>query len=202
MMKTILQGNVCSCGGVWFSVALPESEPSYCPFCVKKIEQQELYNEKKETHTKEQLDSFPDEIKQNLKKANGQEKVKLITKRCSFCTNEVFFDENDAHKADNCPYCAGDLMNVNEEPMLDELKEALMHITDLNELTGKIVSVRVKSINPFKKPKVCEFMGVDQLSLLVKLKDFNTGFITWISLNDIKSIMEVEYETDQESQEN
>jgi len=32
-----LRGNLCSCGEMWFGLNMPESDPSFCPFCGKKI---------------------------------------------------------------------------------------------------------------------------------------------------------------------
>ena len=196
MMKTILQGNICLCGGVWFNEQLPESEPSFCPYCAKKIDEVSSCSDD-ETKYAEQNNTLPERIKENISKANGQEKIRLITKNCTFCKNEVFFDEHDAPKAHVCPYCAGDLKNIapnkNEESeIFQDLKEVLLELTGLHELKDQFVSVKVKSWNPFKKAIQYKFIGMDHLSLLLKMIRVDSGHIVWLPLADIKSITELE----------
>lgn len=192
-MKTTFQGNVCSCGGVWFNLAIPESEPSFCPYCSKKIDQDIL-----EQGFSGQNMELPEGIKQGMPKANGQEDIKMTAKICDFCTNEVFFDIKDASRAVTCPYCAGRLVAVSqqmpmpmpEEQILKELQDSFMNIIDINEMLDKTVEITMKGSFPFfkRKPKVYIFGGMDQLSMMVKLKTIDKGEESWISMKDVKLI--------------
>ena len=104
MMGIKLQGNICSCGKVWFSLDLPENEPNRCPFCNRKIEFDNILDE---DDISQQLENnaLPDTVHDNLDKAIGNAELDLVTKTCKFCTNELFFDKKDAEHAKYCPYC-------------------------------------------------------------------------------------------------
>lgn len=194
-MKTTLQGNICLCGGVWFSVAMPESEPSFCPFCKKRIDQAHRYSngDTRQMMKSENSEILPENVKKNVPKAIGDEKLKFVSKICTFCTNEVFFDEKDAHKAETCPYCADKLQDVIKEDsqIFNKLKEAFTGLMGLEELRGEYISVKIKSWNPFKKPLIGEFVTIDHMTLLIKIIEYGTGHIFWIPLSDIKRITEV-----------
>lgn len=199
-MKTMLQGNMCSCGKVWFSLLIPESEPSFCPFCGKKLEYDaDQYNESQrefmENIQNGDSDLFKDGGKQLESKA--QQPMKLVSKICNFCTNETYFEEIDANTANVCPYCAGDLRNnfQDQHQTMNDLKNALMAMLDMSELIGKTVSIKMRSLNPFNKPKDYIFLGMEQISLLLKLKDCHSGNNMWMSITDIKYIMEIESST-------
>jgi len=187
-----MRGNICSCGGVWFCYDLPESDPDQCPYCKRQIDSGEMY-EDAEVKEQQEQGQLPDNIKEGLGKATGQETVKLVTKACDFCTNELFFDEGDADKATHCPYCDGHLLNAEEYKALVQGNSVaqqdpnMLLGVDVNELEGQLVYVKFRSLIPWKKPLLYVFGGVDPMTMKVKLIGLLQE-ITWVDFSDIKSV--------------
>lgn len=128
-----LRGNLCGCKNMWFSLHLPESDPSYCPFCGKMlkmdgavgigndaimnegfdIEPDEVYDfEKGEPY------EIPEELASTLDRAKDLTSKDMRIKICEFCKNEIFFNKEDAPHIKYCPYCR---------------KEELTNITQLQD---------------------------------------------------------------------
>lgn len=188
-----IRGNICSCGEVWFCYDLPESDPDKCPYCKREIDKGEVYNED-EIQERDQSDELPENVKSGIEKATGKTSVKLVSKVCDFCTNELFFDADDAPKATDCPYCDGKLISVEEFQTLvtgkypeEEDKSFGVSGVDINELEGEMVFVKFKSFNPFNKPLAFVFGGVDPMSGMVKLIGLQKE-IVWVNIKRIKSI--------------
>ena len=184
-----MRGNICSCGGVWFCHDLPESDPDKCPYCKRQIDSGEIF-EDSDIKEQDEQGQLPDNIKDGLSKATGQETVKLVTKACDFCTNELFFDEEDANKANHCPYCDGHLLNAEEYQAFlggGQQDPNMLLGVDVNELEGQLVYVKFRSLIPWKKPLLYVFGGVDPMTMKVKLIGLLQE-ITWVDFSDIKSV--------------
>jgi sarcosine oxidase delta subunit len=187
-----IRGNVCACGGVWFTYDLGvESDPDNCPYCNAKI-QTECIGESEDYRNNEI--PIPDEnvLKSSFDKASGNTPVTLDVKYCNFCTNEIFLDKNDMAKAKHCPYCDGSLITKEEfDALINRATNQDMQTpnndADINELLGKKVNIIFKKMTLTNKNKVYTFGGIDPMYLVIKLTDEDNKTI-WVDFNTIKSI--------------
>ena len=202
-MEAQLQGNVCTCGEVWFTIMMPESEPSRCPYCGRGLDHGENYDPESDKELsnipEEQQEMFEsDKCEESYKKATGGIDVTLVSKICKFCTNEIFFDDKDAPKAIYCPYCTDDkgmLVDATEmseillggEPTPQNSGIALDEL-EINGMIDEKVEILIKSFNPFLKPKQYTFKGLDYITMIVKLQNIDDTSIEWIAFEDIKYI--------------
>jgi RNA polymerase subunit RPABC4/transcription elongation factor Spt4 len=197
-----IRGNVCGCGGVWFTYDFGvESDPDNCPYCNAKIQTECVgdsidYIKGDVPIPEEYNDDFPiaDELtlKKSFDKASGATPITLDVKYCNFCTNEIFLDHDDVPKAKYCPYCDGSLITKDEFDMLLNLQsskndQVLKADADVNELIGKKVNIIFKKTIFGKSNNVYIFGGVDPMYSVVKLTDDHNKTI-WIDFNTIKSI--------------
>lgn len=196
-----IRGNICSCGQVWFCLDIPESDPDRCPYCSRQIDSGEIYGEE-DVHQQTVDGVLPEEVSKNLGKATGDTPIRLVSKICNFCTNELFFDAVDAPNAVHCPYCDGVLVDTEEvlNVMDDNTSKSLDAMSDLTdelseilggnmgELVDERISVKFHSLNPFAKEKTCVFKGIDLTNMHVKLLVEEDSSLIWVSLNEIKRI--------------
>ena len=213
MMGIKLQGNLCSCGKVWFSIDLPENEPNRCPFCNRKFKFDDILDED-ELYQHMSDDVLPDSMNDGLNKVVGNEEMNLVTKICKFCTNELYFDKKDAEHAKYCPYCDDflvyekELDSVNLNKLIngspDDYNNAttganpvdMFNDTNINELIDITVLVKFKSCNPFNKPVEYLFLGVDFITAQIKFMSVDGSFV-WRSLNSIEYIKTIKEKTDE-----
>lgn len=188
-----LQANLCKCSGVWFNEDLPESEPSFCPFCNLKLSKPHLKG----------IDEITDEITPNydIGKIPSEgvvdlDKLKLTMKVCRFCSNEIYVGEECEQDAYFCPYCDDYLFGVGSSnlkqgnPNDAQGHDSTIHMgLDMNDLTDTRVMVLFKSLNPWNKPVEAIWGGVDVMSMRVKLLT-DTG-IFWYALANIISVQEL-----------
>jgi hypothetical protein len=195
MIKQIpIRGNICSCGEVWFCYDLPESDPDRCPYCKREIDDGEVH-ESANTERDMAEGNIPESIERGLGKATGKTQVSLVAKACNFCNNELFFDKEDAGRANACCYCKeGILMPVDllDPGIGDEVFQDpnLVGGVDINELIDQMVAVKFKSLNPWNKPLEYIFKGIDPMTQMVKLQGTG-GQILWEHLESIKTMFKV-----------
>ena len=198
MMESQLQGNICTCGNVWFSVIMPESNPSRCPFCAKALDGGEPYNS-----MSEESDEFRESEYQRLvenpndasyKKATGQSNISLVSKICKFCTNELFFDAIDSEKAKYCPYCDDELVtpaeffHVTGMPSDPDINSQIMDDLEINELMDTEVTILKKSFNPFVREQQYIFKGLDYITMILKVINKTNNTTEWIPFDSVKYI--------------
>lgn len=197
-MKEVLDlaGCICTCGGIWFNLLLPESDPSYCPFCNKRLEVEDRSNLLDGEFEEDDLDYHTEALDGNRELMNG--KVDSLTvKLCDFCMNEIFFSKDDAGKAKYCPYCdngrlldSPDELNNNEAPDA-ELTELINNLTDavkkqcsVSELKDVIVNLKLEGV---RKPVMVYCNGVDGDNKFMKVLN-QKGITEWIPLDSIELI--------------
>ena len=204
-MESQLQGNVCTCGEVWFTIMMPESSPSRCPYCARMLDQGESYDpegdNKLSNIPEDQQEMFESEkCEESYKKATGSVDINLVSKVCKFCTNEIYFDSKDAPKAKYCPYCTDDKGMLIDSTNIDDVlldnipQDGIIPLDELeiNKMVDDKVEILIKSFNPFSKPKEYIFKGLDYITMIVKLQNINDKSIKWIAFEDIKYIKKSE----------
>ena len=124
--KFKLRGNMCSCGEIWFCVDMPESDPSHCPFCGNSVSMDgavdftdkpidadvtdQIRQHMENVASEDPTYNTPKNMEANLERAQNMDGDKLCLKVCGFCTNETYFDREDADSVKYCPYCRNEQM--------------------------------------------------------------------------------------------
>lgn len=218
-MEPKLQGNICMCGNVWFTIIMPESTPDRCPFCGRVLDIAEPYdaNTSDDFIQNEKQQQFDAQAQSDTyKKTLGADKnnISLVVKVCKFCANEIFFDKKDADNATFCPYCDDNLVTPEEymrmvtgldpkvkiitngttepEPELEDIStQIIIDELEINSLVDSEVLILKKSFNPFVKEQKYIFKGLDYITMILKVVDLKNDSTEWIAFDTIKYIRKV-----------
>ena len=192
--KIMLVGNLCSCSHIWFTLNLPESEPSRCPFCGKDLTKEELPDYESSTMVDDDRSMVTDDIQNKIDNINATDGEDLDIKTCNFCSNDIFISADDSENAVHCPYCDDGLLLYPDTPVgvdSDKISELLQIIEELansasmSELVGHQVIIKKTRAN--SKPIDCVFGGVDRDTSFLSIQHPD-GTKEWMPLTEVKSI--------------
>lgn len=220
-MESQLQGNVCQCGNVWFTIIMPESDPSRCPFCAKSLDMGEEVDDDDSygsdiaeigipPTTDDMFDSGLSNALYN--KAAGNTDLTLTIKICKFCTNSIYLDDNDSDNALYCPYCNDTLVTPTDFNNIISGDEHLLNLAsisnyeldapsdvhsiisdelEINLMINQEVVILRKSLNPFAREQRYIFKGLDYITMILKLENIKNNSIEWVAFDTIKFIRSV-----------
>ena len=183
-------GNICECGNVWFHDDIPESDPSYCPYCGEVINESLTENWENDNEYEDVLDQ--DEFDPILNKLNANSS-KMAVMKCNKCDNVIYVPIDDIKNAKHCPYCRAKL----EPDVINKKKEEHSKLeqnskSKLSILVGIPATIKFKNI--FRKPmKGLYYLAYDPPPVdLVYFREGdinNIQKIVCIKMNAIKEIV-------------
>lgn len=189
--KKMLRANICSCGNIWFHEDMPESDPSYCPFCMREIETYESGEEYVDSY--EDSDLMDDIEKEDANLIENEVKNITIMLECEFCKNTIYLSESSAKKVKCCPYCKGKLVVAGNRADGDVQKKKREN--KLDACINLPCEVKLKTLFP-KTVTGLYYIGYDPppLDLLYFKKGAITEEIRCYKRSKVKEIVFVEHD--------